>query len=373
MKKIVSLLCVISLCACSAFADVRVFDNFGGAGDGLWSNGNNWNSPFSTPTRGTVPGSGDESRYVGANGVGTIEAGTDALTGILTIGWYGGGTPDLTMNGGTLTCDDATGQGLRIGYGGGTGSLTVNDGIVEAKNIGVGWNGWGTLNVNGGEIRGLAGGASGLFRLGVVAGRKGILNMTGGTITAPDFRIQTGPGDLNLSGGLFDVDQIFFGFIDGTAEIMMSGGTIEATNSVLGAYSASAYANVVMTDGQWNSSGVLHVGRDGGTAHFQLDGGTVTCGHFALGIAAWTETVGTGTMDITDGTLIVDNTSPDVDLETLFASYETSGILTAFGGDGELVFDYDPTGDIMTVTAIPEPATLTLIGLGGLLLRKRKA
>jgi len=48
------------------------------------------------------------------------------------------------------------------------------------------------------------------------------------------------------------------------------------------------------------------------------------------------------------------------------------GLLTAYGGLGTVQYEYVAGGDYTRVWAIPEPATLTLLGLGGLLLRKRR-
>ena len=67
-------------------------------------------------------------------------------------------------------------------------------------------------------------------------------------------------------------------------------------------------------------------------------------------------------MDITGGTLIIDDNVLDTVLE-----YRDNGLITAYGGAGTLLADYDDrTPGKTTVTAIPEPATIDLLGLGGL-------
>ena len=49
-----------------------------------------------------------------------------------------------------------------------------------------------------------------------------------------------------------------------------------------------------------------------------------------------------------------------------------AGVLVAFGGSGTVQWSYDFMGDETIITGIPEPATIALLGLGGLvLLRKR--
>jgi hypothetical protein len=51
------------------------------------------------------------------------------------------------------------------------------------------------------------------------------------------------------------------------------------------------------------------------------------------------------------------------------ASY---GNVTAYDGIGTFVYSYDSGSNLTTITAIPEPATIALLGLGGLLFRKRR-
>jgi len=51
------------------------------------------------------------------------------------------------------------------------------------------------------------------------------------------------------------------------------------------------------------------------------------------------------------------------------------GWITAYDGAGTLIYGYDPSSDKTTVTAVPEPATICLLALGGLggLIRRRRA
>jgi hypothetical protein len=48
-----------------------------------------------------------------------------------------------------------------------------------------------------------------------------------------------------------------------------------------------------------------------------------------------------------------------------------SGWITAYGGAGTVIVEWDALREITVVTGIPEPITLSLLGLGALLLRRR--
>ena len=71
-----------------------------------------------------------------------------------------------------------------------------------------------------------------------------------------------------------------------------------------------------------------------------------------------------GLLDITDGMLVLGG---EWDATHDFV---VNGYMTAFGGTGELQFNYD--GAVTEITAIPEPATLLLVSLGGVALLRRK-
>ncbi|MCE5187368.1 MAG: PEP-CTERM sorting domain-containing protein [Planctomycetaceae bacterium] len=76
-------------------------------------------------------------------------------------------------------------------------------------------------------------------------------------------------------------------------------------------------------------------------------------------------------IDIYDGQLIIhgDGTR-DLIAET--ALWSTNGQLVAFGGTGTLQYDTTTLPGGIIVTAIPEPATMLLLGLGSLLSLKRR-
>lgn len=72
-------------------------------------------------------------------------------------------------------------------------------------------------------------------------------------------------------------------------------------------------------------------------------------------------------INITNGMLIIrDNGFTAATAQ----AWEDGGFLTGFGGAGDVIID-DSTGDVV-ITAIPEPATMLLLGLGSLLTLKRR-
>ncbi len=295
-----------------AVPDIAIFD---GGGDGTsWNDIANWR--FNTQGNDVrLPIFGDEVRFADApDKTTTIGSGVDAQAGIVRVGvpWHGGGTHTLEVNGGTLTTDNTAGQALAIGYAGGTGIMTVNDGVVTVNNVGLGWNGWGTLNMNGGEITGLGGGATGLFRLGVVntAGRTGTLNMTGGKISCPDFRVQTGEGIINLSGGELNVSgTMYLGFIGGYGTMVLNeGALINSGPAIIGAYDQNTNRTdyqVTMNGGEWNCD-QLQIGRDSAVGRVDLYSGVINAGYLAVSIAAWTEIPGEGILNIEGGEVYID-------------------------------------------------------------------
>ena len=60
------------------------------------------------------------------------------------------------------------------------------------------------------------------------------------------------------------------------------------------------------------------------------------------------------------------------DEEADIDAYIAAGLITGYDGAGTVEVSYDAGCDLTTVTAIPEPATMVLLGLGGLLSLRRR-
>ena len=131
--------------------------------------------------------------------------------------------------------------------------------------------------------------------------------------------------------------------------------------------------NVISSDGSSKSElliGSWSIGGEGGGGN-----GNWTLNVGAAGIVnvddLWVDMVpgdGTATIDITDGGVII----VDGDVRGQIGGAVFGG---AFYGDsvlGKVQMDYNVTNAGKTTIQVPEPATIALLGLGGLLLRKRK-
>lgn len=250
---------------------------------------------------------------------------------------------------------------------------------------------FGSCSMTGGDLYMM--GASGRWRVGWRASDNSYMNVSGGTITTI-YTLQiadngTGggaKGKLDFSNANASIGrEIILGdagsaTVAGSTAIM----TVDSGSFTVGTLSTATtkYGVTVFERGVLNMNGglitvpgniVVNADSADTTIHgvINLAGGQIT------GAAGLTlNGTGGANIDITGGKLIFNG-----DLRTAISGYVTNGRITGNGIQGGFeVGTPDPAGDLRwyydgeftSIWSVPEPATLTLLGMGGLFLIRRK-
>ena len=184
-----------------------------------------------------------QSTFIGGDnqdttGVGTVtvSSGGSINTPLIGIGWNGNGT--LNVNGGYVQS-----PAVYIGNkSGSVGTATISSGtwvIGSYVALGLYPDTVGTLNVSGGYVGG-AGGANPYFQIGNDG--VGLLNVTGGYVAGSDCELSAGDysgqdafgaGTATVSGGTFALDGSMTVGVYGSGTLSISGGGLVSVAGVL--------------------------------------------------------------------------------------------------------------------------------------------
>lgn len=326
--------------------------------NGWLAAGNNGNTGIVNVSGGTINGGGGQWYLGGGSSSGEFHMSGNAtfnMSSGMAVGWSGGGS-------GTLTITD-------------NASIIGADGFWTANEAGNGnpitsvidISGFGSLTTTGGANNRLGQGGPGTTTMTI--SENGSASFAGGRFEMPNLNVAH---DAYLT-------------LNDDASFTMNGDFASGR-------STTNVGNVTVNDGTFTVTNTVVIGEQGGDSVFQVNGGEVhfstlgddlwvNCGRLQIdgGVVYAYGNVNIrpgwgvpgpvdGTIDITGGKIITN----DADLGKIGWFVGQGDYLTGYGDAANIRFDHDVTTPGMTtIWAVPEPATMLLLGCGSLAFLRR--
>jgi len=366
-----SIMAFVAVIMAVGVGNAAIYSWGGAAGDGNWENAGNWDTTFTAYSH---PNEEFGSEYTNQDADYILLLNGD------TVSKAGGLSPDGARDGSNtanLILDNA-------------GTLNI-DGTIWVADYG---NTQGRMDVLGGSLLNVAGD----IKLGDDAGSIGTMNVVNSTVEIGDDMIVTnragGTGYLNISGdSVINIGDKFYandgGGSGSRSYVVMDGGTVTtAGNSYFNDdASVDSEAYFTLNGGAFNSGGVIDISWNlDGLSHLTINGGEMTAADaIRMGVGGGDDTgesrifLNGGVLQgedllwnmtdskivFVDGELRINGVAVSVaDMQALV----DAGKIDVSGAAGYAILT---DGDYTVL--IPEPATLVLLGLGGLgLIRRRR-
>jgi hypothetical protein len=174
-----------------------------------------------------------------------------------------------------------------------------------------------------------------------------VSQMTIGSFSVDLFeKVVTLTAGANLTAGLKpfgDTDWTAIGYSNWATLNVDAGAVFTATGNLWVGFIEPSIGKLIVNGGTVHVDGQFGLGWNGGTGTLELRMGTV---HLSRMDAARSIS-GASSIDIQSGSLIIDG-----DETTTISNYVSTNKITAFGGTGNVLIDYDAQNDQTTVTAV---------------------